>query len=366
MDQDIRFCTASDGVRISYATMGEGPPLVKAANYLTHLEHDRQSPVWRHWLDGFSRHHTLVRYDARGCGLSDWDVSEYSVKAWVRDLESVVDALDLQQFPLIGISQGAAVSIAYAAKHPERVTHLILYGGFARGRYHRNLTPEQEDEAETMINVIRFGWGKSNPAFRQLFSTIMMPDADDEQIDWLNELAKISSTPENAASMEEAFYHINVVEEAKEVKVPTMVLHARDEASVPFEEGRRLASLIPDARLVPLESRNHILLDEEPAWDRFLAELYSFLGTGITDTRTTEPLEVFPELTPREKEVLELIAQGLKNDEISDRLFISSNTVRNHINHIFSKLQVESRSKAIVLAREAGLGKKTDDSSSVS
>lgn len=358
MQQDIRFCTTADDVRIGYATIGEGSSLVKAANYLTHLEHDRQSPVWRHWLKELSRHHTFVRYDARGCGLSDWDVSHYSTDVWVRDLESVVDALDLEQFPLLGISQGASVSIAYAAKHPDRVSHLILYGGFARGRFKRNLTPKQIEEAKMMINVIRFGWGKSNPAFRQLFTTLMMPEGNKEQRDWLNELAKISCTPENAASMERAFYNIDVMEQTKKITVPTLVLHARDEAAVPFEEGRLLATLIPDARLVPLESKNHILLEEEPAWNRFLAEVHSFLGTGITESGTADPQEVFPELTPREHEVLELIARGLKNDEISDQLFISANTVRNHIANIFSKLQVNSRSKAIVLAREAGLGKK--------
>lgn len=358
MNQDIRFCTASDGVRVGYATMGEGPPLVKAANYLTHLEHDRKSPVWKHWLNGLSKHHQLIRYDARGCGLSDWDVDHYSTEAWVHDLEAVVNALGLEQFPLLGISQGASVSIAYAARHPEKVSKLILYGGFARGRYQRDLTREEEDEAEMMINIIQIGWGKKNPAFRQLFTTLLMPEADKEKIDWLNELAKISSTPENAASMERAFYHIDVRDQAKKITAPTLILHARDEASVPFEEGRLLATLIPDARLVMLDSSNHILLEEEPAWDRFLAEVHSFLGTGITESRVNAPQELFPELTPREREVLELIAKGLKNDEISDQLFITPNTVRNHINHIFSKLRIDSRSKAIVLAREAGLGKK--------
>lgn len=356
MDQNIRFCTASDGVRIGYATMGEGPPLVKAANYLTHLEHDRKGPVWRHWLKELSRHHTYIRYDARGCGLSDWDVSQYSIDAWVRDLESVVDALELQKFPLLGISQGASVSIAYAAKHPDKVSHLILYGGYARGRFNRNLTPEEKDEAETLINIMRVGWGKENPAFRQLFTTLLMPEGDKEQIDWLNELASISTTPQNAATMERAFYHIDVTDLAKEIEVPTMVLHAREDACIPFEEGRMLASLIPGAQMVPLDSRNHILLKDEPAWKRFLAEIHSFLGTGINESEKTEAQDTFPELTPRESEVLELIAKGFENDEIADQLFISPKTVRNHITHIFSKLQVSSRSKAIVLAREAGIG----------
>jgi DNA-binding CsgD family transcriptional regulator/pimeloyl-ACP methyl ester carboxylesterase len=275
----------------------------------------------------------------------------------VRDLESVVDALELEEFPLLGISQGASVSIAYAAKHPEKVSHLILYGGYARGRFKRNISPKEKEEAETLINIIRVGWGKKNPAFRQLFTTLLIPDGDKEQVDWLNELAQISASPKNAATMERAFYHIDVVDLAKKITVPTLVLHARDDACIPFEEGRLLATLIPDACMVSLESKNHILLEEEPAWNRFLAEVHSFLGNGITENKISEPEEAFPELTQRENEVLELIAKGFDNNEIADQLFISPKTVRNHITHIFSKLQVTSRSKAIVLAREAGLGK---------
>jgi len=358
MKQDIRFCTASDGVRIAYATMGEGPPLVKAANYLTHLEQDSQSPVWEHWLKELCSHHTFVRYDARGSGLSDWAVDHYSIDAWVHDLEAVVDAINLTQFPLLGISQGASVSIAYAAKHPDRVSHLILYGGYARGRFNRGLSSEQRAEAETLINVIRTGWGKENPAFRQLFSTLLMPGGTDEQKKWLNELARISATPENAATMERAFYQIDVSEYAKEITTPTLVLHARGDACIPFEEGRHLASLIPEARFIPLESKNHILLEQEPAWDRFLAELRSFIGISKDKTPSENPQQLFPELTPRQFEVLGLIAKGLGNDEIADRLYISPKTVRNHNTRIFNKLQVNSRAKAIVLAREAGVGKK--------
>jgi len=179
--QKIGFCTAADGVRIAYATVGSGPPLVKAANYLTHLEHDWSGPVWRHWLRDLARYHTLVRYDERGCGLSDRDVDDFSIDAWVHDLEAVVDQAGLERFPLLGISQGASVSVAYAVKHPDRVTHLILYGGYARGRFNRGLTAEERLQAETMINVIRVGWGKDNPAFRQLFTTMLIPDGTKEQ-----------------------------------------------------------------------------------------------------------------------------------------------------------------------------------------
>lgn len=355
MKQEIRFCTTPDGVRIAYATSGSGPPLVKTANYLTHLEHDWNGPVWRHWLRGLGRHHTLVRYDERGCGLSDWDAADFSIDAWVRDLETVVDALGLEQFPLLGISQGAAVSVAYAVKHPEKVTHLILYGGYARGRLKRDLPSEELLQAETMINVIRVGWGKENPAFRQLFSTMLMPDGTEAQKDWLNELARISSSPEVAAAMERAFYQVNVTDQARLVTMPTLILHARHDDAIPFEEGRLLATLIPNARFVPLDSRNHILLEEEPAWARFLAEVHAFLGVIEPEATIVRSPSVFPELTARELEVLRLLAQGASNDDIAAQMVITPKTVRNYVSRIYSKLDVDSRARAIVLAREAGL-----------
>ena len=357
MEQEIRFCTAADDVRIAYATLGDGPPLVKAANYLTHLEHDWKGPVWRHWLQGLAQHHTLVRYDERGCGLSDWDVTDFSIDAWVQDLEAVVTAVGLERFPLLGISQGAAVSVAYAAKHPEKVSHLILYGGYTRGRFMRDLTGEERLQAETMINVIRVGWGKENPAFRQLFTTMLMPQGTEEQMDWLNKLARISATPENAAAMERAFYKIDVTDLARQVTTPTLVLHGRDDAGIPFEEGRLLAALIPDARFVPLDSQNHILLADEPAWTRFLAEVHAFLGVIGPEKDKSEPQQLFPELTPRELEVLELMARGASNEAIAAALVITPKTVRNYVSRIYGKLDAGSRAQAIVLAREAGLGR---------
>lgn len=355
MDQQIRFCHSADGTRIAYATVGSGPPLVKAANYLTHLEHDWNGPVWRPWLDGLGQHHTLVRYDERGCGLSDWDVEDYSIETWVQDLEAVVEALQLERFPLLGISQGASVSVAYAVRHPEKVSHLILYGGYARGRLRRNLTVEETLQAETLINAIRIGWGQENPAFRQLFTTMLIPGGTEAQKEWLNELARISATPENAATMERAFYHIDVVDLAQLVKTPTLVLHSRADAGVPFEEGRLLAALIPNARFVPLDSPNHILLEDEPAWTRFLAELHAFLGMAEEGHSTSDASHLFPELTPRELEVLKLVAQGASNEAIAEELVLTPKTVRNHVSKIYSKLAVNSRAQAIVLAREAGL-----------
>jgi DNA-binding NarL/FixJ family response regulator len=212
-------------------------------------------------------------------------------------------------------------------------------------------------QAETMLNVIRVGWGEDNPAFRQLFTTMLMPEGTEEQKDWLNELARISATPGHAAAMEEAFYQIDVTDLAQQVTAPTLVLHSRDDAAIPFEEGRLLAALIPGARFVPLDSKNHVLLEDEPAWARFLTEVHAFLGVVESEDEPAEPRELFPELTPRELEVLELLAQGASNDAIAERLVITPKTVRNYVSRIYSKLYVERRAQAIVLAREAGLGR---------
>jgi len=348
--QEIRFCTAPDGVRLAYATSGHGPPLVKAANWLSHLEFDWQSPVWRHWLTELSQNHTFVRYDERGCGLSDWEAEDLSLDAWIADLEMVVDALGLKRFPLFGMSHGGAVAIAYAVRHPERVSHLILYGAYDRGRFKRSLTESQRDEALTLLKLIEFGWGRENSAFRQVYTTLFIPGGSAEQMRWLNDLQRITSSPKNAARIIGAYFEADVRDLAPRVNVPTLVLHAQEDAVIPFEEGRRLAALIPKARFVPLESQNHILLSDEPAWAVFLTEVERFLGTGKGDAP-------FPDLTEREREVLNLIAQGFNNAQIADRLVRSPHTVRNHITRIFDKLGVENRAQAIVRAREAGLGR---------
>lgn len=275
--QIIRFCTAPDGVRLAYAVVGQGPVLVKAANWLSHLEHDWSSPVWRHWLTGLATNHTLVRYDERGCGLSDWDVDEFNLDAWVLDLETVVDALGLERFPLLGISQGASIAVEYAVRHPERVSHLILYGGYIRGRLHRNLTPPQREELDVMIQLIRIGWGKEHPAFRQVFSSLFLPEGTPEQFHAFNELQRISSSPEIAAKIVDGFQAVDVREQAARITQPTLILHAKGDLRIPFEEGRLMAATIPNARLVPLESRNHILLESEPAWGHFMDEVNQFL-----------------------------------------------------------------------------------------
>jgi class 3 adenylate cyclase/pimeloyl-ACP methyl ester carboxylesterase len=274
--QEIRFCTADDGVRIAYATAGSGPPLVKAANWLNHLEHDWISPAWRHVLRGLTRDFFLVRYDERGNGLSDWDAEDISFDSFVTDLETVVDAVGLERFPLLGISQGCSVCVAYAVRHPQRVTRLVLYGGYARGVRKRG-DPQAEEHADAVITLMRQGWGRENPAFRQLWTTRFMPEATQEQAKWFNDLQRITASPENAIRIRRVLDHIDVTSLLAKVTAPTLVLHGRGDDAVPFEEGRRLAAGIPGARFVALDSRNHMILENEPAWPRFMEEVRSFL-----------------------------------------------------------------------------------------
>jgi pimeloyl-ACP methyl ester carboxylesterase len=276
--QEIHFCTASDGVRIAYALAGKGPPLVKAANWLNHLEYDWQSPVWSHLLHALAAEHQLIRYDERGNGLSDWDVDDISFDAFVRDLESVVEATGLQRFALLGISQGCAVSIAYAVRHPERVSHLVLYGGYARGRRMRG-SQQEIDQADALITLMRQGWGKENPAFRHIFTSLFIPGGTTEQMNWFDELERVTTTAENAIRIREAMNNIEISDLLPRVAVPTLVLHCRSEAVVPFEEGRRLAAGIPGARFIALEGNNHIVLEGDPGWERFLDETRAFLKT---------------------------------------------------------------------------------------
>jgi pimeloyl-ACP methyl ester carboxylesterase/DNA-binding winged helix-turn-helix (wHTH) protein len=274
--QEVRFCTSPDGVRIAHAAVGRGPPLVRSGHWLTHLEYDWESPIWSVFIDELAAGHRLIRYDARGNGLSDWDVAEISFDALVRDLETVVEANGLDRFALLGLSQGAAVSIAYAVRHPERVSHLVLLGGFAQGPRARGI-PEQVAACDAMLTLIRQGWGQENPAFRQLFTSLFIPGGTPEQVQWYNDLQRRSASPENACRMRAAIDLIDVSDLLEQVRAPTLVLHCREDARVPFEEGRRLAAGIPGARFVALESRNHVLIEGEPAWDRFFAEFRDFV-----------------------------------------------------------------------------------------
>ena len=351
VDQRIRFCTAPDGVRLAYATHGSGPPLVKAANWLTHLEYDWESPVWRHLLLELGRRHTVVRYDERGCGLSDPDPEQLDLDSWVGDLEAVVDAAGLERFDLLGISQGGALSVAYAVRHPERVRRLVLYGSYAMGRYVRATTAEEREAEDAVLALMRDGWGQENPALRRMFSARFFPAAGLEQMEAFEELQPKSCSARSAIRLRRAWAELDVRERLRQVTVPTLVMHARDDGCVPFEQGRLLAGGIPGAVFVPLEGRNHLLLPDEPAWERFLAELHSFLGGA-----ERPPAGDMDDLSRREREVLELVAEGLGNDEIAQRLHLSPRTVERHLSNIYVKLRISGKAaRAAAAARFAAL-----------
>jgi pimeloyl-ACP methyl ester carboxylesterase/DNA-binding CsgD family transcriptional regulator len=337
MRQEVRFCAAPDGARIAYAVHGSGPPLVRTATWLTHLDFDWESPVWRHWLTGLGEQHTVLRYDERGCGLSDRDVEDLSLEARVGDLEAVVEAAGFERFALLGMSQSGPVAVAYAARHPERVSHLVLFATYARGRLMRDPSPSAREQAQLMISLIRMGWGQGEPAFRRLFTTLFIPDASAEQMEWFDELQRVTTEPETAVRIRHARNHDDVTQPAARVASPTLVLHARDDALAPFSEGRLLATLIPGARFVALESRNHILLADDPAWEAFRTELRHFLAPQ------QPPRAELGELSARERDVLALVAQGLSNEAIAARLCLSVRTVERHLSNVYAKLRVSGK-----------------------
>lgn len=351
--QAIRYLRSADGVRLAWAETGRGRTLVKAANWMTHLELEWESPVWRHWIRFFSEPFRFVRYDERGCGMSDWEVGDLGWNRWVEDLEAVVGAAAGDEpIVLLGISQGTAPAIEFAVRHPERVSHLLLYGGYSQGWMKRGDEGSRRRYA-AMIELIEHGWGGSNPVFRQLFTSRFIPGGADEQIDWFNDLCLKTATPRNAARLLEARAFLDVRARLAEVRVPTLVLHARGDEVVPLSAGRILAAEIPGAEFVELDSANHILLESEPAWRRFCEAVLEFTGAAASDGASTDGA-AFASLSPREREVLALISEGLGNAEIAARLGIGNKTVRNHVSNLFDKLGVWTRAQAIVFARDRG------------
>jgi len=274
--QRIGFCEVKDGTKIAYASVGSGPPILKAANWLNHLELDWGSPIWGKSFAELARNHTFIRYDERGCGLSDWDVADLSFDAFVEDLEVVADTLGLKRFPLVGISQGAAVSIEYAVRHPERVSGLILIGAYASGWRH-HASPEEQARRNAVMTLTELGWGTDNPAYRHIFSQTFMPEAGAEELAWFDDFQRQTTSPRNAVRFQEAFGDIDVREKLARVQAPTLVLHSRHDQRIPLDLGRAVASGIPGARFVPLDSRNHILLGHEPAWRDCVEAVGNFL-----------------------------------------------------------------------------------------
>lgn len=358
VQQQIRFCTSKDGTRLAVATTGKGPPLVKAATWLTHVEKDPGNLFTRHWVAELSRDNTLIRYDSRGCGLSGRDVERISMEAWIEDLEAVVATLDIERFPLFGMSQGAAIAIGYAARHPEKVSHLVLYGGCARGLLKRNPPLKVVDAAQAMLKAAELGWGADSSSFRQVFISQLLHDATAEQQRAVDEAQRLTISGANAVRFMKEVFEIDLRDAAPQVRCPTLVFHAKDDPCFPFEEGSLLASLIPNARFVPLPSRNHLPFETEAAWPMFLAELRAFLpgsraepqlpGEG-GDRKVTSPL------TPRQVEILREVGHGQTDKQIARKLSLSPRTVEMHVANALLALQCRTRAEAVRRATELGL-----------
>ena len=349
MRTEVSFATSADGTRIAWSRHGSGPPLVRVGTWLTHLDFDWSSPVWSHWLEVLGRRFTMVRYDDRGSGLSDRAPTDYSLAAWLADLEAVVEAAGLGSFTLLGMSQGGAVAVEYARAHPERVTSLVLWGAYGRGALARAATPEDAEERDLRSRMIKVGWGRADPVFRRVFTSSFIPGASEVQMRWFDELQRRSMSAEAALASSGARSMLDVTSSARAVTSRTLVLHADGDRAVPFEEGRRLAGLIPGARFVPLHSQNHILLADEPAWPDLLAELTAFVG-GVSPSSATAVL------TTREVDVLRLVAQGRSNEEIASLLSLSTRTVERHLSNTYTKLELSGKSaRAAAAARLAEL-----------
>jgi pimeloyl-ACP methyl ester carboxylesterase/DNA-binding CsgD family transcriptional regulator len=339
VDQQIRFCRAPDGVRLAYATHGSGPPLVVVSCWLSHLQHDWQSPVWRHFLDDLGAISTLVRYDERGFGMSDWDVADFSLDARLADLETIVDAAGLPRFALLGMSGGSPVALAYAATHPERVSRLVLYG--TASAYRRRWGPQRMAEEEVYRQLIRVGWAKPDPDFRRVFTTQFIPDATAEQMHWFDDLQRMATSPENAVVSRIARHDTDVGDVLPTITAPTLILQATGDRVTGFEPGPDQAARIPGARLVPLESANHILLADEPAWRVFLAEVGAFLEPDRLASSANASLDG---LSRRELDVLRAAADGLANADIALRLGLSIRTVERHLSNVYQKLALSGPS----------------------
>jgi pimeloyl-ACP methyl ester carboxylesterase/DNA-binding CsgD family transcriptional regulator len=354
---EIHFARSRDGLRIAWSRHGDGPPLVRIGTWLTHLQHDWESVVWRHWLSELGDRFTFVRYDDRGCGLSDREAAELGIEAWIADLDAVIDASGFSRVALLGISQGAGIAVAYAARHPERVSHLVCLGGYAQGSALRVRTREERDEDEALNTLARVGWGRADPTFRRIFTGALIPGGTEAQMRWFDELQRQSTSGPMASRLMRARSRIDVSRETRRVVAPTLVLHPRDDATVAFERGRELASLIPGAEFVPLEGRNHLLLPDEPAWPLFLEALDAFFRRwpdGRPALTAGTPLEPgrHAGVSAREAEVLRLVAAGRSNAEIAEALSISVRTVERHLTNLYAKLGLLGRSaRAAAAAR---------------
>jgi len=334
--QEVRFTRAPDGTRLAYAIHGSGPPLVVASCWLSHLQHDWQSPVWRHFLEDLGAMTTMLRYDERGFGMSDWNVDDFSLAARLSDLETVVDAAGLDRFVLMGMSGGSAPAMAYAIAHPERISRLILYGTVCGEPI--AWTADEQAVEDTYRSMIRVGWAKTDPEFRRVFTTKFIPEATEEQMRWFDDLQRMSTSPENAVASRIGRQQVDIVDDVARITAPTLILQATGDRSTTFDNAVRVSGLIRGSRLVALDSRNHILLAGEPAWATFVDEVAAFIEPERRRRAGSElPLDA---LSAREREVLELCAEGRTNEEIAAVLTLSPRTVERHLSNIYTKLGV--------------------------
>jgi pimeloyl-ACP methyl ester carboxylesterase/DNA-binding CsgD family transcriptional regulator len=354
MDQDIRFCTTLDGVRLAYAVSGSGPLLVMPATWLSHLKHQWTSLAWRHWLETLSQKYTLLRYDSRGCGLSDREPAELSFEGWIRDIEAVVDAAGFRQFDILATCWGGPIGVEYAARRPDRVRRLILYGAYALGRL-RGEQPIEAEKARLLLDLTRLGWGQENHAFCQVWGSYFQPGGTLAHFRSWSEHQALSTSAETAVRLLQIGWQTDVRAAARKIKCPTLALHVERDIVVPIEASRQLATLIPNCRFVQFDGENHMPLADEPAWPQIVAEIDNFLKQPLEASAPRHNLPL-GDLTGRERDVLEAIAQGLDNSEIAAALGMSEKTVRNHITRVLDKIGVEHRYQAIVRARDAGLG----------
>lgn len=349
-NQHVRFFKSFDGAEIAYAVTGDGPPVVMLPNWLTHLDYQWRSVAWRPWLEALSTRYKLIRYDPRGCGLSDRNVDDLSFESWVRDFGALVDAIQLSDFSVVGICQVGPIAIEFAASQPGRVRNLVLYGTYGKGKNRRNTVPLEPEKAKVMLEMLQLGWGQEDHSFMRVFATQFQPEGSIEHLRSWCELQRVATSAENAVQLTQVMFDIDVLGSAARVTCPTLVAHANRDAAVPVEEGRLLAQTIPGAQFLQLDSANHFMLAEESAWKSLVEALHAFLPQPAIEAGA------FAELTGRERELVHFIARGLDNHQIAAHLGISEKTVRNHVSSIFTKLGVDSRAHAVVIARDAGYG----------
>jgi len=348
--QEVRFCRSADGVRIAYAVHGSGPPLLISTCWLSHLQFDWESPVWRHFLADLGRFATVIRFDERGYGLSDWDVEDFSLDMRIADLEAVADDAGFPRFALMAMAQGGPVAIRYATEHAERVTRLLFYNSYADAA--RDRTPEEEEVEDTFDQMIKVGWARPDSTFRRVFTSMLIPAATEEQKGWLDDLMRASASATSAYASRRQRRHHGAIECLPRIDAPTLVIHATGERINGFDEGRFLATSIRGARLVPLDSENHIILEDEPAWPVFVSEVEAFLADDREHAAARPATTSALDLSPREREVLTLAAQGLDNEDIAHELHLSVRTVERHLQNVYVKLDVQGKSaRAAAVAR---------------